>query len=385
MLDRSRVDVQVSLTLMRSNIEDFGITRDFCVKNNIGLGFQPMVMRTFGLGGMFELAHVLENLAFYPEVVKSWETEFADLIGESGRVSGLGLDTCDAHRKHLILMADGSTMLCFKKRHIGLSRASLRDIWKSREYEAFRNVVDNGRGPCKVCAYREQCLGIRINDVIGYLGKDVAENLSKNALSALAFDSGLNSRERIKTFLSDMWDKKNFVQIDKINEKYRGFSLQKAASIEALPELPNQNDLMDDFQDSMIERASLGEIIEDLNAAFYYKKFKGGVSGKSVRAVIWGTSGAYDDHWKAFVEQNPLGMNIVGLIDSDETKWGKKLTGLEIYSPASLAEIKPDLVIIASVYVEEIKRQANTIIADHRFEIVTGISGKGFLKRSKMI
>lgn len=97
-----------------------------------------------------------------------------------------------------------------------------------------------------------------------------------------------------------------------------------------------------------------------------------------MRIVVWGTSGAYQEHWRSFVEENPCGFSFVGLVDSSPDKWGKELSGLTIYSPDSLSKLDPEVVIIASCYGGEISAEIQSQLKGKKIDILSGCSSSVF-------
>lgn len=75
---------------------------------------------------------------------------------------------------------------------------------------------------------------------------------------------------------------------------------------------------------------------------------------ESERVVIWGTEQNYRDHWAAWIGSPDNTARVLGFVDGNPEKWGQKLDGYTIYPPKELAALRPETVIIASVFRQEI-------------------------------
>lgn len=80
--------------------------------------------------------------------------------------------------------------------------------------------------------------------------------------------------------------------------------------------------------------------------------FKRLICGK--KAVVWGTSGAYENSVRPFFEEHSQCSTITGFIDSNKKKQGLLVDGIPVYAPEELDKLNPEVVIIASTYRYEI-------------------------------
>ena len=70
------------------------------------------------------------------------------------------------------------------------------------------------------------------------------------------------------------------------------------------------------------------------------------LKGKNV--AIWGTGGNYTDNYRELVMNDNRSFNMLGFITSAEGEWGKQLDGHPIYSPAQIADLPIDVLLLAS-------------------------------------
>ncbi len=87
-----------------------------------------------------------------------------------------------------------------------------------------------------------------------------------------------------------------------------------------------------------------------------------------MRAVIWGAGGIASD----FLIQKVLYSDYVieAIIDNDKSKWGSDFFGYGVASPSSLLEINPDVIIICSLYVNEISVQIKDICVTNGINMI---------------
>jgi hypothetical protein len=84
------------------------------------------------------------------------------------------------------------------------------------------------------------------------------------------------------------------------------------------------------------------------------------------RVIIWGTSGNYE---KKIADQiQNIDFELVGFMDNDQAKWGKNFHGFNIYPPDTLGRLRPDCVLVASMFKDEISNQINSM--DSSMEVV---------------
>lgn len=77
--------------------------------------------------------------------------------------------------------------------------------------------------------------------------------------------------------------------------------------------------------------------------------------------VIFGASSAGISFYNNLINKCNL-LNIIGFLDNDKNKWGKKINTVEIFSPEYLYKLdKNTKVIIASIYWKEIQKQLNSM------------------------
>ena len=97
---------------------------------------------------------------------------------------------------------------------------------------------------------------------------------------------------------------------------------------------------------------------------------------KDRRAVLWGASIFI---CKIIDEFNPDTDNILGIIDRDSEKRGKKIGKYEIFSPQDLQKLNPDLVVSAVLFNSKMKEYISDelnksgITAEIRDDLFSGI------------
>lgn len=86
----------------------------------------------------------------------------------------------------------------------------------------------------------------------------------------------------------------------------------------------------------------------------YYVRLKNNISSKlamfskeGIRRVVY--YGAGEVMEVAFVTLHETNLELLGIIDDDKDKQGKKMFGFSIQGPESIKELKPDAVIITSI------------------------------------
>lgn len=87
----------------------------------------------------------------------------------------------------------------------------------------------------------------------------------------------------------------------------------------------------------------------------FAKLDKGSISELRNRKLLLFGAGARGSY--ALEELNKIGAHIVGFIDNDPKKHGKKINGYTIYSPEEISKFRDTKLIIASIYFQEIKKQ----------------------------
>ena len=76
------------------------------------------------------------------------------------------------------------------------------------------------------------------------------------------------------------------------------------------------------------------------------------IAGK--RCVIWGSSGAYRQYCKPFIERHRDVFEVVGMVDSAPSLQGSAVDGVAVFPPVELDSLEPEVVLIASTYRYEI-------------------------------
>jgi len=81
------------------------------------------------------------------------------------------------------------------------------------------------------------------------------------------------------------------------------------------------------------------------------------------KIMFFGAGGRFESLHDDIREAVPAG-SIVGVADNDPTKWGNTIAGYPILSPKDIIKIKPDLVIVTSVYAQDIYNDLEEIKLD---------------------
>ena len=71
--------------------------------------------------------------------------------------------------------------------------------------------------------------------------------------------------------------------------------------------------------------------------------------------MIWGTGSFYKNNFSRFIKTKPS--NFLGFIDNNSSLWDSELDGFKVFSPDVLFKLKPNSILIASMFIKEIKTQ----------------------------
>jgi len=77
--------------------------------------------------------------------------------------------------------------------------------------------------------------------------------------------------------------------------------------------------------------------------------------------MIWGVGGRYKEYFSSFVRSGAFLMDFKGLVDSNPAVVGTEVDGHLVHSPEEIAQIKPDLILSASAFHDQIVKQAKRI------------------------
>ncbi|MEL7640524.1 MAG: radical SAM protein [Solidesulfovibrio sp.] len=365
LLDRSVVDVSASFTLMRSNIEEFESMLEFCKHNDITMHFQPMSMRRFVApqGDFISLDHMLECLLFYPETVRAWLEKYKE-YPEDAMPSNAGARSrsCQAHYDDLLMFSDGSAMLCFKKKHPGLAQSSLRDIFFSEEYEAFRGEIDKNRIHCRYCIYNIQCRHSFMDQVEAYFDATIMGCLKQAGAGFLDIHHKATTAERIPRFIDVVSRDISCIHVERNGSEFHGFEAGRldAGSARALN---HESNLLESIDEGALIRAdTVSGFYQQISEEASFNKIASYIRNNGKKTVIWGTSGKFKMKWEQFHLDNPFGLEFLYFIDSDMRKWKATVHGLPVCGPDHLRTDVPDIIIIASTYVSEISKQIQDVL-----------------------
>jgi 2-polyprenyl-3-methyl-5-hydroxy-6-metoxy-1,4-benzoquinol methylase len=75
---------------------------------------------------------------------------------------------------------------------------------------------------------------------------------------------------------------------------------------------------------------------------------------KNYRKIMFFGAGGRFESLQEDIDQAIPTDSIVGVADNDPAKWGKKVAGYPILNPKDITRIKPDLIIVTSVYAQDI-------------------------------
>ena len=82
-----------------------------------------------------------------------------------------------------------------------------------------------------------------------------------------------------------------------------------------------------------------------------------------MRIIVFGCGNGFTNYHNCYKEYwNDNDVEILAFLDNDQKKWGTKFMGKEICSPDAICQLNYDVVLIASVYEEEVFNQLNNIL-----------------------
>jgi len=153
---------------------------------SIGEAIQRLKNRTFpqGINAIIFLLHKPVGLGTSEKVIKLYNSEFQEFVNYVSRenlsykigfdsctvpmiINHLGnididsLDTCEGARWSAYISSDMKMLPCSfdnqeKRWAVDLSKYSIEEAWRSKEFEMFRN---NFRNACPSCSQRDVCMG----------------------------------------------------------------------------------------------------------------------------------------------------------------------------------------------------------------------------------
>ena len=208
MLDTSRVQVLVSFTLMRSNVQEYSDMVQFCQERGYRMSVFPMILRSEN--GVLPYNLLLESLWFDMEHLRTWlkqyyGTKYDFMVGTASGASPFVSEfSCNAHYQDLNMDGRGTVNLCGKVSLGNLSVAGLREMWNSREANEFRLQVETDRGPCMTCDYRQRCLSPSMALLDNHLTDELASALSPETREAIRYERAISDDEARWLFVQDV-------------------------------------------------------------------------------------------------------------------------------------------------------------------------------------
>lgn len=209
LIDISKVDVFITQVLMSSNIGEFGNWVAYCRENGFKLSVVPLCIRE--RDGILDERLVEECLWFNKDKVRKWKERYRNDFSLSDVVAGKILTTgteplkdftCSAHYDDVMIFADGTCNICFRKNIGNLNKKSLREIWTGDEAVRFRKDVENGEKKiCAVCDYRTICLDPSIENFRNHLSKSLFMGIPSEVRAQMVFEGGDTDEEQKKIFL----------------------------------------------------------------------------------------------------------------------------------------------------------------------------------------
>jgi MoaA/NifB/PqqE/SkfB family radical SAM enzyme/Flp pilus assembly protein TadD len=223
--DLERVEVLLSFTMMRSNVDEYAEALQFAKERGYIVGAFPMILRE--AYGTMRLDLVQESLLFCKDKLDAWLKDYYGkdyggmVRGAASGTTNLQINTfsCTVHESDLGIDACGNTSICFMQPLPNFNTASLTEIFNSAEAQEFRARVDADREPCVNCDHRKRCLAPSMTLAENHLSRGIFPNLSEETLKAIAFDSNLSDDEKIRIFLKDISRTYNVCHITHVDGK----------------------------------------------------------------------------------------------------------------------------------------------------------------------
>jgi radical SAM protein with 4Fe4S-binding SPASM domain len=234
LLDPTKVQVLLSFTLMRSNIDEYPQMAEFCRSRGYHMSCFPMIVRQETNVLPYNL--IEESLWFHREKLQAWLRDFygstyALMVGTaSGATTSLTEFTCNAHHQDLGIDARGNTNLCYNKVALGnILKTSAADLWNAPAAVEFRQEVDQTREPCVTCDYRLRCLSPSMALLDNHFAENLLEGLTPETRETIGYHREISDEEARWRFIQEIGQR---VGIFDIREQDGGWIARRVIALE---------------------------------------------------------------------------------------------------------------------------------------------------------
>ncbi len=348
------VEVQLSTTLMKRNVDEFKDLVFYCKDRGFDFNFFPMGTRV--TDGIIPLTLLSENLIFNKKELRSLiDLVDNDFLSKHGCGSHSDLNRtavyeCTVHNEHYYIDSSGNLFVCSGECMGNIIDSDLSHIMISPKLLGFHRLVEETRQPCKDCSYLKRCITHSLKNTMVYFDDNIYSILNNTWKSRL----GEGSDEECSLLLKDF--------IKYISKWYPVVHYDRSGSSCTSVVISGEEDFDLSDQDALASHLSENgnkfeaSNVHELNAwisTYVFESKLRKLAGR--KTFIWGTGQNYQDNFSRWAMKN--NHCVLGFIDNDSATWGLKKDGFQIYDPSYLQKVEFEALIIASTFRKEITEQ----------------------------